>query len=228
MSEPNTVDIAAFRDFEHAGWENAAAAYKDFERVTDQTIEPLLDAAGIAGDAARDMAVLDVATGQGSAAAVAARRGAEVTGLDFSPKQLAAARERHPDITFVEGDAAAMLLEDGTFDAAVCSYGVLHFPDTPAAVADAARVLKPGGRYAYSAWAMPESGAALMMVFAAVKACGDLDVGLPAGPAFDLYARPEVARDVMTAAGLEDIAIDPLEQIWAMDDPDRLFEVAMR
>lgn len=228
MSEPNSVDKTAFRDFEHAGWENAAAAYEDFERVTDQTVEPLLDAAGIAEGTARGMAVLDVATGQGSAAAVAARRGADVTGLDFSPNQLAAGRKRHPDIAFVEGDAAAMPLADGSFDAVACNYGVLHFPDTPAAVADAARVLKPGGRYAYSAWAMPQSGAALMMVFAAIKACGNLDVGLPAGPAFDLYARPEVARDIMTAAGLQDIAIEPLEQVWAMDDPDRLFEVAMR
>lgn len=224
MTEFTAAEKAAFRDFEHAGWENAADAYTDFERVTDQTIAPLLDAAGVG----KDTALLDIATGQGGVAAAAAKRGAKATGLDFSPNQLAAARARHPDITFVEGDAADMPFDDSSFDAVVCNYGVLHFPDTPRAVADAFRVLNPGGRYAYSAWALGERGLALMFAFASIKACGNLDAGLPPGPAFDLYARPDVARDMVESAGFVDVEIASLDQIWPMDDPDRLFEVSMR
>ena len=106
-------DSDAFHDFEHAGWERAAAFYADaFGALTAQTAGALLDAAG----AEPGTRLLDVACGPGFIAGAAAQRGATVVGLDFSAAMIASARRRLPSITFREGDAEALLFDVASFD----------------------------------------------------------------------------------------------------------------
>src|SRR5205809_5749972 len=95
-----TEDKSAFHNFEHQGWQKAAARYgPGFGDVTIQAIGPLLDAAG-AGPGVR---LLDVACGPGYAAAAAVERGSSVIGIDFSSEMVAIARRRSPRIEFREG-----------------------------------------------------------------------------------------------------------------------------
>ena len=97
--------------------------------------------------------VLDVATGTGDVAFAIRRAGAErVTGLDFSPEMIAAAKAKLAGsgvegVSFVEGDAMALPFADGTFDATTVSFGLRNMPDYGAAVAEMSRVLRPGGRF---------------------------------------------------------------------------------
>jgi len=96
--------------------------------------------------------VLDVATGTGDVALAIRKAGAtHVTGLDFSPEMIAAAKAKlvksgMDGITFVEGDAMALPFDDGAFDAATVSFGLRNMPDYGAAVAEMSRVLRLGGR----------------------------------------------------------------------------------
>jgi demethylmenaquinone methyltransferase/2-methoxy-6-polyprenyl-1,4-benzoquinol methylase len=90
--------------------------------------------------------VLDLACGTGDLAIEAARAGAKVTGLDFSEEMLVRARRKQPAIEWVEGDMLALPFPDATFDAATCGFGVRNASDLEAALREAARVLKPGGR----------------------------------------------------------------------------------
>ncbi len=60
--------------------------------------------------------LLDIACGSGYAAALAAGRGAEVTGVDITPALLEIARERTPGGTFLEGEMDALPLPDSRFD----------------------------------------------------------------------------------------------------------------
>ena len=102
----------AFHDFEHAGWEQAAEHYADtFGNLTRQTAEPLLDAVR----ARAGTRLLDVACGPGFIAAAAARRGAHVTGLDFSRAMIAMAERAHPGVMFREGDAEALPFDPVVF-----------------------------------------------------------------------------------------------------------------
>jgi demethylmenaquinone methyltransferase/2-methoxy-6-polyprenyl-1,4-benzoquinol methylase len=90
--------------------------------------------------------VLDACCGTGDLASGARRRGAEVTGLDFSPKMLERARRKDPAIEWVQGDALALPFDDGSFDAATVGFGVRNVADLETGLRELRRVLRPGGR----------------------------------------------------------------------------------
>src|SRR3954451_23320477 len=96
--------------------------------------------------------VLDVACGTGNAALVAGDAGAHATGVDSSPRLIEVARERVPGAEFVHGDAAALPFAVGAFDAAVSVFGVIFARPAERAVAEMARVVRPGGRVAITTW----------------------------------------------------------------------------
>jgi len=169
----------AFKRFERAGWTEVAARYHEaFSRLTQQAIDPLLDAAGVGAG----MRVLDVATGPGHAADAAARRGATPIGIDFSETMVAEARRHYPHLEFRAGHAESLAFGDAEFDAVVCNFGMLHFAEPERAAAEAFRVLKPGGCYAFTVWDAPERAATFGLVLRAVESQGNLDVSLPPGP----------------------------------------------
>jgi demethylmenaquinone methyltransferase / 2-methoxy-6-polyprenyl-1,4-benzoquinol methylase len=89
---------------------------------------------------------LDVATGTGDLAIELARRGAEVTGLDFSEPMLELARGKAPGIEWVRGNALELPFPDGEFDAVTVGFGARNFSDLGRGLAEMARVTRPGGR----------------------------------------------------------------------------------
>lgn len=94
--------------------------------------------------------VLDVATGSGNTAIAAARRGCEVTGIDFVPALLERGRERAAverlPVTFLEGDAERLPFPDDSFDAVLSTFGVMFAPDQERAASELLRVCRPGGK----------------------------------------------------------------------------------
>jgi len=96
--------------------------------------------------------VLDLGTGAGHAALRVARQVARVTAVDLSEAMLATARrlavERGIDnLTTIRADVAALPFPDGTFDGAISRYSSHHWHDPAAALAEAARTVRPGGRF---------------------------------------------------------------------------------
>ncbi|MEU8390727.1 methyltransferase domain-containing protein [Micromonospora sp. NPDC048842] len=90
--------------------------------------------------------VVDAGCGSGRAVAELAERGAHAVGVDLDPEMIAVARQRWPAGEFRVGDAAELPLESGSV-AFYRADKVLHVLDDPArAVAEARRVLAPGGR----------------------------------------------------------------------------------
>jgi len=149
MSGPHTFDPKAWRDFEHAGWQVAASRYHEWlGDVTMQALGPLLDAVGVV----HGTRLLDVATGPGYAAAAAAQRGARAVGVDFAAAMVAEATRRFPEVEFRAGDAEALPFPDASFDAVVINFGLLHFAHPERALAEAYRVLLPGGRIGFTVW----------------------------------------------------------------------------
>ena len=89
---------------------------------------------------------LDVATGTGDLAIELARRGAEVTGLDFSEPMLELARAKAPGVEWAQGNALELPYGDGEFDAVTVGFGARNFSDLGQGLREMARVTRPGGR----------------------------------------------------------------------------------
>jgi demethylmenaquinone methyltransferase/2-methoxy-6-polyprenyl-1,4-benzoquinol methylase len=100
------------------------------------------------GRVGRGDMVLDLACGTGDLAALASRRGARVAGLDFAAAMVARAAGRHACPWLVRGDALALPFADATFDAVVSGFAIRNLTNLPVVFEEAARVLKPGGRFA--------------------------------------------------------------------------------
>jgi ubiquinone/menaquinone biosynthesis methyltransferase len=93
---------------------------------------------------------LDLACGTGDIALRLAARGARVCGLDITPRMLEIARAKAPPApcAWTTGDMGALPFTAASFDVVTTGYGLRNVPDLDAAIAEIARVLKPGGRFA--------------------------------------------------------------------------------
>lgn len=146
----------------------------------------LLPAARVVVDRAAPAAgerVVDVGCGSGNAALLAAARGAHVTGVDPAQRLLEVAREeaalRGLDATFLQGEAAALPLDDGSADVVLSVFGVIFAENAMAAAAEMARVTVPGGRIVLSAWLPQGAMWSCVGVFQEAVARA---LGAPAGP----------------------------------------------
>jgi SAM-dependent methyltransferase len=210
-----------FKAFEHEGWERVASSYRDaFSSLTTQSIGPLLDAVG----AGPGMRLLDVACGPGDATAAAVKRGTHATGMDFAAAMVALATRRHPGVTFRQGDAEALPFDDGSLDAVIINFGVLHFARPDLAIAEAHRVLASGGRLALTVWASAEKCEGMGIVHRAIESHGRLDISLPEGPPFFRFGDPDEARLALARAGFVDIALDELPLVWRLPAPEALLD----
>jgi SAM-dependent methyltransferase len=147
--ELSNEDAERLREFERRSHDQLAGSYCDFfTSVTTLAAEPLLDAAEVTSGTR----VLDVATGPGSLIAAAVHRGAQPVGVDLSSKMIELAWQRYPSIEFHEADVERLPFPEAAFDAAICSFGLGHFPRPEAAIAECLRTLKQGGRIALAWW----------------------------------------------------------------------------
>jgi ubiquinone/menaquinone biosynthesis C-methylase UbiE len=140
------------------GGEAAAGYDQAFARVSAHFVPFLLRAAHLVPG----QHVLDIATGTGLAAEAAlATVGStgHVTAADVSPAMVERARERlrgSPYAAVAVEDGQALSFPDQSFDAVLCSLGLMFFPDPARGLSEFHRVLRPGGRVAVSVNTVPE------------------------------------------------------------------------
>jgi SAM-dependent methyltransferase len=209
MNETNTY--AAFARFEREFWNKTGPIYSEgFGPITSQTVPFLLRHLELAPTAT----LLDVACGPGFiSAALAGTSDVTVVGADLSTEMLRVARELNPGKRFEQADAEALPFPDESFDAVSCNFGLLHFGDPPRAIAEAARVLRRGGRYAYAVWDLPERNRALSIIMTAVKPYVARTV-MPEGPPFFHYSDRTVGQHALERAGLTDVVIEEVPMTW--------------
>ena len=215
------IDVQAFVAFETDGYNRVGDVYHRLNGpITSRTVEPLLDAAAV-GPGAR---VLDLATGPGYAAGQATARGADALGVDVAAEILALARRLWPEAAFRTADAHDLPFDDDHFDAVVANFLVPHLADHERAVAEAARVLAPGGRLALSTWDRVERVGLLWPVVAAVQAVGaQPSADIPAGPDFFRFSDDETFAALLRGPGLTDVTIQPLEYTHHVPSADDLW-----
>ncbi|PCJ36202.1 MAG: SAM-dependent methyltransferase [Cellvibrionales bacterium] len=213
MSVNTTADNSTdtFKDLELKGWNQKARDYGDYVgEITRQAVEPLLDAVKVEAGSV----FLDIATGPGYTAGTAQARGAIATGVDFSAKMIDEASRNYANALFYEGDAEHLVFPSGFFDAAVCSFGLMHMANPDRAISEAWRILKPGGKFAFTVWSPVEKHPFFKLLFGAIERHGSLDVPLPEAPPFFRFSEPAESKNVLEESGFSDIDVSELVLHW--------------
>jgi SAM-dependent methyltransferase len=148
MTDVNADPFARFKAAQREAW----SVFAPVEVFTAAPAAKLVKFAQIVAG----LTVLDVACGTGVVAVTAARLGAKTHGLDLSPALIERARQNAAitglEVAFIEGDAEALPYPDALFDTVLSQFGHIFAPRPEAALGEMLRVLKPGGRIAFSAW----------------------------------------------------------------------------
>ena len=151
--------------------------------------------------------VLDVACGTGVVAREFARQGATVTGLDLSEDMLSVARRISPEIDWHQGDASELPFEDGSFDAVVCQFGLMFFPEREKSLGEQWRVLAPGGRLVVSVWDAIEQIPIYACMVGLIERHAGVDPAQALRAAFSLGDKTNLTN-VFNAAGIAGFEID--------------------
>lgn len=215
---PEFEELDTFAALEKREWADAGVAQsyaRVFAKAADMVVPHLVHAV----QARPGIEALDLCCGHGNVTSGLVKAGAQTTGLDFSLAMLGMARAAAPEAQFVEGDAMALVFDDASFDAVTIGFGMPHVPDPPKVVAEARRVLRPGGRLAFSVWCGPEVDTALGYVFGAINQYGAPNIALPPGPGANDYADPTLAFPVLEAAGFADYRQSTVASMWVVNDP---------
>jgi ubiquinone/menaquinone biosynthesis C-methylase UbiE len=165
-----------------AMWSSGGAGYEEISRGISAALEHTVTRlAPRLGDR-----LLDIATGTGWTARLAARLGATVTGVDIARGLLEVARQKSAEeglsIDWRLGDAERLPFDDAAFDSAVSTFGIMFATDQEAALTELRRVVRPEGRVAVAAWTPDSNAVALRKVVAPFMAPPPAGVTPPASP----------------------------------------------
>lgn len=204
--------------------DEAAAGYdRAFGHVTTHFAPVLLRAARMAPG----MRVLDIATGTGLVAAEALKivgPAGHVTAADLSPAMAGKVRERlgkSGNVAVAVEDGQALSFSDGSFDAVVCSLGLMFFPDPLRGLKEFHRVLRNGGCAAVSVNTVPELSYNNHINIAIARHVPSLAAA--AARVFSL-GDPVKLNALFEAAGFRDIAITTETHRFVLPSFDWYFE----
>ena len=161
-------------------------------------------------------AVLEAAAGTGVLTRAMASRlpaDARLVATDLNQPMLDYAKARQPDvrIEWKQADALALPFEDASFDAVVCQFGAMFFPDKVQGYREARRVLKPGGRYIFNVWdRISENEFADVVAQALATVFPDDPPRFMARVPHGYHDIEQIRRE-LNAAGFTDIAIEALD-----------------
>lgn len=215
-----TDDHKIIEKFEHDSWERCAQNYTDgFGALVGMSIPSLLDAAGVNVDSH----VLDIGTGPGLvAAAVHDRRGTAI-GIDFSESMIAEARRQYSEIDFQHANAESLPFKASKFDAIVSNFVFHHLASPEVVLSEAYRVLRDGGKIAFTVWSDRSKLAGFRLFLDAMENHAEA-VELPHGPLYGV-SDFNLFREMMQKAGFHDVTIIDLDITWKISSIESYLEV---
>lgn len=176
--------------------------------------------------------VLDIAAGPGETGFLAARRiepEGRLISTDFAPDMVEVAKRRAADLgiknaDFRVMDAERMDLESDSVDGALCRWGFMLMLDPRAAFAETRRVLRDGGKFAFSVWGPPDVNPWVTVIGMVMTQQGYPPQSDPFGPGgmFSL-AKTDTLREALTQAGFPQIDIEEMEVHWRFGSFDEVW-----
>lgn len=125
-------------------------------------------------------------------------------------------------------DAERMDLEDDSVDGVLCRWGYMLMADPLAALRETRRVLRDGGRLAFSVWAEPERNPWVSIPGRVLVERGHTAAPEPGAPGGFAMADPSRVRELVTRAGFADPEIEFVAMAWTFDNFDKYWEFLVR
>jgi len=208
---------------DNENWYNATARY----------LTPALFAAAAIGPTEH---VVDIGCGTGETTRLAAREAGagSAFGIDLSERMIERARQRAAEeelrnVRYEQGDAQIYPFERERFDVAISRHGSMFFDDPAKAFANVAAGMRPSGRVALLCWRELARNEWVRELRAALAAGRHLPEPPPHAPSPFAFADPDRVREILRAAGFEEITLDPLDEpMYFGPDTARAFEGVAR
>jgi SAM-dependent methyltransferase len=172
--------------------------------------------------------VLELAAGLGDTGLMTARLVGEsgrVIITDFAPEMVAAARRRAEEVgvrnaEFRTLDAERMDLETGSVDGVLCRWAYMLMIDPAAAFAETRRVLRSGGRLAFSVWAARERNPGLSLAGRVLVELGHVPPPDPEAPSAFVMADPGRIQELVVGAGFAEPETEEVSFRWRFTNQD--------
>ncbi len=223
------LDAEGFKDSERLAWNLCAERY---DRCLSIPFTPFSRKLVSLARLEKGQEVLDVATGSGLAALMAAHLvgpDGQVTGVDLSDTMLGLARHRASvegvtNVEFLQMDAEKVEFLDETFDAVLCALGLMLFPQPDKALAEMHRVVRKGGNLALSVFGRGSRVAlrALMEPF-----IPHMPPAPQRGPSTFGFGRVEVLEEALDRTGFSQISTAQESHVLTFDDATHVWEMLL-
>jgi SAM-dependent methyltransferase len=213
---------------QRAAWATLSAAWETWDPVIQDQMRPVSTAMIDSLDVGGGQRHLDVAAGTGEPGLTIARLvpSARVVLTDLSPEMLSVASRRAlPNVSALACSADDLPFSDGSFDSVSVRFGLMFFPDPAAAVAELARVLRPGGRLCSAVWVNPDANPWTSILMEAIATEVTLPPPDPDGPSMYRCATPGSVAALYSAAGLRDVAEWEVEVSLVTASPEQYWAV---
>lgn len=203
------------------GWETGREDLWEFSRpVSEWLIERL--------DPRPQQTILDLAAGLGETGFLAAPRvggTGRVLVTDVAPRMVAAAGRRAAEFGVTNGefrelDAERMALESECVDGVVCRWGYMLMADPGAAFGETYRVMRPGGRLAFSVFGAPERNPWASLVGRILVAERHIPPPVPGSPGIFALSDPKRIHELVTRAGFASPDVAEMPLTWRFPSPD--------
>jgi ubiquinone/menaquinone biosynthesis C-methylase UbiE len=210
-----TSNSDEFKAQQRQMWDNAATGWQTWWETIERGAQK----------------VRDIATGIGEPAVTAARRvkpDGKVVAIDISPKMLAIAKTRAKSLglddimEFRESDGEKIDLPDHTtkFDAVLSRFGLMFFPNLPAALVRIRQMLITNGRLSAAVWSTPSKVPLIDLAFASVLKQINAHAPPPGTPGPFALADIEALKQLFSQAGFKDIEVDTFQITFEFDSPE--------
>jgi len=230
--EAKAPDPTEFRAGQREQWSQAATGWDKWSELIERGVAQVSERLVGLAEVEPGGRVLDVGAGYGeptlTAAGVVGADGSVVATdisagmLDFARKRAAAAGIEN--IEFVESDAISLDFPADSFDAALSRWGIIFDPDGEGAAARVRSCLKPGARFAISAWAEPQRVPMLAIPMQTAMTRLEIPPPPPGTPGPLSRPTPEAIGGLLEGGGFSDVAAEEMEVMLDFDSAEDFTE----